>query len=71
MTLIDSVLQAVRQRPHQTEYEISQTLFGGEGYQQRVNGRCRYLVRTGQLIRSGKGGVGDPFTYTLARGHDA
>jgi hypothetical protein len=41
-------------------------LFGqNNAYQQRVNSDCRLLVDTGRLVRNGKGGPADPYTYSL------
>jgi hypothetical protein len=37
------------------------------GYQQRVNSTCRRLVEEGIIVRQGRGGPGDPFTYHLPR----
>lgn len=66
MTVNELVLDAIAQRSGQTERELAEGIYGfGDGYQQRVNGACRYLSREGYVCRSGQGGRADPFTYTL------
>jgi hypothetical protein len=41
-------------------------IFGRDNaYQQRVNSTCRRLIAEGKLVRHGRGGQGDPFTYHL------
>lgn len=67
MKIDDQVLDLIKRVPGLTELEISQEIFGGDGYQQRVNGACRYLVSEGQIVRNGRGGRGDPFRYTFPR----
>jgi restriction endonuclease Mrr len=65
MTTDEKVIAAVTRRPGLTEAQLAEVIFGGGGYQQRVNGACRFLSREGYLVRTGKGGQHDPFTYTL------
>lgn len=68
MTIADDIVALVkRRRPLRlTEVDIAQMLFGQtKGYQQRVNGACRLLAQTGQLVRHGKGGPASPYTYAL------
>jgi len=64
MTTEDRVLDTITKSPNLTELEISKRLFGGHGVQQQVNPSCRALVKAGKVKRSGRGGRGDPFTYT-------
>ncbi len=63
MTVADDIEALVARRPGLTEAELANSLFGGEGYQQRVNSTCRRLVRKGRLQRRGTGGPADPFRY--------
>ena len=65
MTIHERILAEVARKPHLTEHEIAQALFGQDGYQQRVNQDCRWLVSQGKLQRNGVGGSSDPFTYTI------
>ncbi len=66
MSVNHLVLDAIARKAQRTERELSEAIYGlGDGYQQRVNGACRYLVREGYVQRSGRGGLNDPFTYTL------
>ncbi len=65
MTVDDRVLDAISKQPYQTELQLSQSIFGKEGYQQKVNPSCRRLLKKHLIKRIGKGGVGEPFTYDL------
>lgn len=65
MTIDEKVMAAVTDRPGRTEAQLADAIYGATGYQQRVNGACRYLVREGFLVRNGGGGHADPFKYTL------
>jgi len=65
MTVADDIEVLVSRRSGLTESVLAQTLFGADGYQQRVNSTCRRLVRQGRLQRHGRGGTGDPFTYSV------
>lgn len=67
MTVADQIEALVAQRSGLSEPEIAEALFGSDGYQQRVNSTCRRMLREGRLVRSGKGGVNDPFTYFTSR----
>lgn len=64
MTISDQVLELVARRSGMSEREIAEHLFGAKAAQQRVNGVCRLLVAEGRLQRHGRGGPGDPFTYS-------
>lgn len=63
MALADDILDLVRRRPGQTEAELAEVLFGGSGYQQRVNSTCRRLVKAKAVQRRGLGGRSDPYRY--------
>jgi hypothetical protein len=64
MTVADDILSEVRRKAGLTEAELAALIFGrSKAYQQRVNSTCRRLVDEGQLVRRGKGGMADPFTY--------
>jgi hypothetical protein len=65
MTIADDIEDRVRRKPGLTEAELAAFLFGRDGYQQQVNSACRRLVRDGRIVRHGRGGPGDPFTYHL------
>jgi hypothetical protein len=64
MTIAEDILAEVRRKPGLTESDLAAIIFGRKNaYQQRVNQDCRMLVAQGKLVREGKGGVADPFTY--------
>ena len=65
MTIYERILAEVARRPHLTEQDITQALFGQDGDQQRVNSDCRWLVSQGKLKRNGVGNSSDPCTYTI------
>ena len=67
MPLADDILLLVTRKPGLTEMEIAKHLFGGVGYQQRVNSTCRRLVREYRIERRGIGGPGHPFSYHRKR----
>jgi len=67
VTVAERVEELVREEPGMTEAQLSQALFGDEGYQQRVNSTCRRLIEAGRIERQGNGGPSDPFTYRPAR----
>ncbi|MEN3972233.1 GIY-YIG nuclease family protein [Sphingomicrobium sp. XHP0235] len=57
------LLSYIRKRPGMTEIELAGKMFGRGTPQQRVNPICRALVAEGLIVREGRGGQGDPFTY--------
>lgn len=61
------ILELIAARPDLTEVEISEHLFGSDGYQQHVNSACGELVQALWLERQGTGGHGDPFRYRRRR----
>jgi hypothetical protein len=68
MTIADDIVELVKRkrRLKLTEEDIADFLFGqNNAYQQRVNSTCRRLIAEGRLVRQGKGGPADPFTYSL------
>lgn len=66
MTIADDILDEVRRKAGRTEIELAALIFGRDkAYQQRVNSTCRRLVSERKIVRKGKGGASDPFTYHL------
>lgn len=66
MPIEDDIMHEVRREAGRTEGELVALIFGQDAaYQQRVNSTCRKLVREGRVLRRGKGGATDPFTYHL------
>jgi hypothetical protein len=66
MTVADDILHEVRRKAGRTEEELAALIFGRDNaYQQRVNSTCRRLIEEGKIVRRGKGGQVDPFTYHL------
>jgi hypothetical protein len=68
MTIADKVEALVRRKPRLslTQEDIADMLFGQDNaYQSRVNLACRQLAEERRLVRSGKGGPSDPFTYHI------
>jgi hypothetical protein len=66
MAISDEIITLVerKRRLSLTEADIAAMLFGQKkAYQQRVNSACRLLVARGLLVRRGRGGRDDPFTY--------
>jgi hypothetical protein len=67
MTIADDIIALIARKGRRlnlTEEDIAEMLFGQKNaYQQRINSDCRMLVDQGRLVRRGKGGSGDPFTY--------
>lgn len=57
------LLSYIRKRPGMTEVELAAKMFGPGTAQPRVNPICRALVAEGRVVREGRGGHGDPFTY--------
>lgn len=68
MSVTDDIEALVAKRPGLTEAEIAIELFGPDAYQQQVNSGCRRLERQGRVVRHGRGGRGDPFTYHRPKG---
>lgn len=68
VTVAFRIEELVANEPGMTEAQLSQTIFGDEGYQQRVNSNCRRLIAAGKIERSGDGGRLDPYKYRLAGG---
>jgi hypothetical protein len=66
MTVIERVFAEIVRKAGHTELELAALLFGRDNaYQQRVNSACRRLVADHRVVRRGKGGLLDPFTYSL------
>jgi hypothetical protein len=67
MSMVDDIINEVRQNPGLTAIEITLNIFGRRHqYKQIVNQACRRLVDAGRLERRGKGKPGKPFTYHIA-----
>ncbi|WP_027584314.1 hypothetical protein [Bradyrhizobium sp. Ai1a-2] len=64
-TVADDILREVRGKPGLTAGAIVLLLFGDEAALRRNSPVCRRLVDNGRLIRRGKGGPSDAFTYHL------
>jgi hypothetical protein len=67
MTLADDIMNELRKRSGLTAMEIAVNIFGRRQYYRLVRQECRRLVDAGHLVRRGKGGQDDPFTYYLPR----
>ena len=66
MTIADDIEALIKRkrRLSLTEEDIADMLFGqNNASQQRVNSACRQLVEERRLVRQGKGGASDPYTY--------
>jgi hypothetical protein len=63
MTVADDIETLVARKHGLTEAQIAERLFGGDGYQQRVNSTCRRLIKQGRIERYGSGGPSEPYTY--------
>lgn len=61
--MLDRLEKLILDRPGLTATKLSETLFGLDGYHERVAGACRTLVQCGKAERRGAGGPGDPYTY--------
>ena len=64
-TIADRLLVLIRNHPGRTERELAETLFGQNGYQQRVNQVLRSLIKEKRVRRQGRGGSGEPFRYVV------
>ncbi len=66
MAIIDDILREVQIKEGRTENDLAALIFGrNQAYQQRVNAACRLLVAEGKIVRKGRGGAYDPYTYWL------
>lgn len=65
MTVADDILREVRAKPGLTTRAIAGLLFDNEAAIERVSPVCLRLVESGRLVRRGRGGSSDPFTYYL------
>jgi hypothetical protein len=61
--LLEKVEHLIREAPGLTATELSQKLFGINGYHSRVNAECRALHHVERVARRGSGGPGDPYRY--------
>ncbi|SIQ52499.1 hypothetical protein SAMN05880590_1052 [Rhizobium sp. RU35A] len=62
-TVQERIKERIAEQPGLTESELARSIFGMDGYQQRVNSTCRLLVAKGEIERRGNGGPSDPYTY--------
>ena len=62
-TIADVLVFLIENGPGRTEGQLVEAIFGGAGYQQRVNADCRLLVSRGKIERRGSGGQSDPYRY--------
>ena len=67
LVIADVLLFLIENGPGRTETELAEAIFGGQGYQQRVNGDCSLLVSKGKVERCGAGGPADPYRYHPVR----
>jgi len=63
LTILDVVQFLIENGPGRTQRELSQAIFGEQGYHQRVNVECNLLVERGVVMTRGSGGATEPFTY--------
>ena len=68
-TIYERILAYVREHPGSRQIEIAKGIFGRTATQQRVNQDIRLAVNRGDLIQGGFGGPGDPYRYSLPKGH--
>jgi hypothetical protein len=61
--LTNDVEGIICQVPGLTATQIARTLYGDDGYHERVGAACRELCRLGRTERRGHGGPGDRYTY--------
>ena len=62
----ENIVAEIERKAGLTEVEIALNIFGrANAYQQRVNRHCRALLVEGKVVRHGKGGGADPYTYHL------
>ena len=61
--LADNVERVIGERPGSTATQLARTLYGPDGYQERINPSCRLLCRSGRIRREGSGGPGDPYRH--------
>jgi hypothetical protein len=62
-TIAQAIEVLVRHRPGITERQLAEGIFGGDGYQQRVNSDCRWLISMGYIKRDDS----RPAGYTSTR----
>lgn len=67
MSLRSKVCDLIHSRPGITEFEIATAIYGPGTDHGQVNRMCRQLVDEGYVVRSGRGGPYDPFTYNWSR----
>lgn len=63
LTIYDVLEFLIVNGPGRTARELSEAIFGSDGYQQRVNGDCNMLVWKNTIERRGSGTPRDPYRY--------
>ena len=63
MTLRARICDVIHSRPGLTELELARVIYGPFAYQELVRAVCRQLLEDGYIVRRGRGGRHDPFTY--------
>ena len=63
LTIADVLVFLISKGPGRTEEQLAVAIFGGAGYQQRVNRDCRFLVAQGKVERRGSRVLSDPYRY--------
>jgi hypothetical protein len=66
VSLRSKVCEIIHSTPGVTELEIARRIYGSGVDQGQVNRMCRQLVDEGCVVRAGKGGPHNPFTYSWA-----
>ena len=66
-TISDVLLFLIENGPGRTEMELAQAIFGRDGYQQRVNSDCNFLLNRGLVERRGEGGPSNAYRYCPAQ----
>ncbi|MHC2338195.1 hypothetical protein ACVIW0_007484 [Bradyrhizobium sp. USDA 4454] len=65
MTVADDILREMWGKAGLTAAAIAELLSDDETQIERVSPVCHRLVENGRLVRRGRGGPSDPFTYHL------
>jgi hypothetical protein len=63
VSLRSKICDVIHSRPGVTELEIARLVYGPAVDQGQVNRICRQLVEQGYVLRHGRGGPHDPYTY--------
>lgn len=63
MSMRAKVCEIIHSRPGITQLELARAIYGPLAYTGLVKAICRQLLDDGYVVRTGKGGPQDPFTY--------